>query len=132
MTSVMIVADNGADMARLTASVKTVRGMEIVRHASGHAPVARLVAAHGPALVLIGELSPRSRTFERVREVRAAAPDSAVIVVAAAAGARWLPRALQAGATAALPGEQSTPGLASVLEEVLASDLNAAPVALAA
>ena len=36
MTSVVIIADNGAEMARLTAVVTPV-GMALVRHASGRA-----------------------------------------------------------------------------------------------
>lgn len=132
MTSVVIVADSGHEMARLTASVKAVRGLEIVRHANGRTPLGRLAAAHRPSVVVIGEMSPRNLTFDRVREVRAASPESAVVVVAAAAGARWLARALEAGAAAALPGESAT-ALGAIVEEVLATDHDCAtPTALAA
>ena len=54
MTSVVIIADSGAELARLTASVRTIRGAEIVRHASGHASVARLVARYSPSLAVVG------------------------------------------------------------------------------
>ena len=33
MTSVVIVADSGPEMARVTSTVQQIRGMEIVRHA---------------------------------------------------------------------------------------------------
>jgi DNA-binding NarL/FixJ family response regulator len=133
MTRVVIVADNGSEMARLTAFVHAVRGMEIVRHASGHASVAQLVARDAPALVVVGEMTPRQLTFERVREVRGAGPESTVVVIAASAGARWLGQALQAGATAVLPHEAGAAALAAVLEEALAPGVTSAvPIALAA
>jgi len=130
MTSVVIVADSGAEMAHLTASVSDLRNVEIVRHASGRAPVLQLVAAHRPGLVLISEMSPRRLTLERLSEVRAGAPEAVVVVVAADAGSRWLAQALRAGATAVVPGGSP---LATVLNEVLSPDPAAAtPVALAA
>jgi len=129
MTSVVIVADSGAEMAHLTASVSDLRHVEIVRHASGRAPVLQLVAAHRPGLVLISEMSPRRLTLERLSEVRAGAPEAVVIVVADA-GSPWLAQALRDGATAVVPGGSP---LATVLNEVLSPDPAAAtPVALAA
>lgn len=133
MTSVMIIADSGLEMARLTASVKTLRGAEIVRHASGRASIARQVARHAPSLVVVGEMTPRRLTYERVREARAACPRGTIVVIAATAGARWLAEALRCGATAVLPVEAGPAALEAVLEEALASDLaGAAPAALAA
>jgi DNA-binding NarL/FixJ family response regulator len=133
MTGVVIVADSGAEMARLTACVRSIQGMEIVRHASGRASVARLVTRDAPVLVVIGEMTPRRLTFERVREIRAACPRTTVVVIAATAGARWLAEALQAGATAALPRETGAAALAAVLAESLTTDrVGAAPAALVA
>lgn len=119
MTSVVIVADNGADMALLTSSVNGLRNAEIVRHASGRASIQQLVTAHRPTLVLISEMSPRRLTLERLSEARAGAPEAAVIVIAADAGSRWLAQALRAGATAVVPGGTA---LAAVLAEVLSPD----------
>ena len=132
MTSVVIIADNGAELARLTASVRTIRGAEIVCHASGHTSVARLVARDSPSLVVVGEMTPRRLTFERIREVRSASPQSTIVVIAATAGARWLAEALQSGATAALPVEAGPAALGAVLEESLTSDRVGAAPALAA
>jgi len=133
MTSVVIIADNGAELARLTASARTIRGAEIVRHANGRTPVARLVARYSPTLVVVGEMSPRRLTFERVSEVRRACPQTTIVVIAATAGARWLAEALQSGATAALPAETGPAALAALLEESLTTDrAGAAPPALAA
>ena len=133
MTSVVIVADSGTEMARLTASVSSIRNTQIVRHATGRTSVATLVARHQPSLVLIGEMTPRRLTLERLSEVRAMAPGAAVVVVAAEAGSRWLAQALRAGATAVLPGQVGANALAAVLQDVLAPNPGGATqVALAA
>ena len=133
MTNVVIIADCGADMAGLTASVSALGHARIARHANGRASVARLVAMHEPELVVIGEIRPRRLTFERLSEVRAAVPAASVVIVAADAGSRWLAEALRAGATAALPGELGTNALTAVLQEVTASTRDhAIPLALAA
>ena len=90
MTSVVIIADSGAEMARLTAHVHAARGMTLARHASGRVSVDRIVADHRPSLILIGEMSPRRLVFERLDEIRRSSPESKVVVVAADSDARWL------------------------------------------
>jgi DNA-binding NarL/FixJ family response regulator len=133
MNTVVIVADRGSEMARLTASVGALDHHEIVRHASGRSPLTRLIAAHAPAVVVIAEMSPRRRTLDRISEVRSAAPEATVVVVAGDVGSRWLADALRAGATAVLPGGLSTTALSAVLHEVIASNPgDATKVALAA
>ena len=78
-------------------------------------------------------MTPRRLTFDRIREVRSASPQTTIVVIAASGGARWLAEALQSGATAALPVETGPAALAALLEESLTSDrAGAAPAALAA
>ena len=89
MTSVVIIADSGAEMARLTATVHAAPGMVLVRHASGRAPVASIVADHQPMLVVLGEMSPRRLVLERLAEIRRVSPDSRIVVVAEDADAGW-------------------------------------------
>ena len=122
MTSVVIIADSGAEMARLTAHVHGAPGMTLVRHASGRVPVTGIVAEHAPALVLLGEMSPRALVLERLAEIRKASPASKVVVVAAEADARWLGIALAAGASAVIPGGPSSSALGAVLRDVLDTD----------
>jgi DNA-binding NarL/FixJ family response regulator len=122
MTRVVIVSDHGDAMARLETAIAALADAELVRRLSGRSPVARIIEAHEPSLVLIAELSPHQLTVERLREARAAAPDAKVVVMAASSRSRWLADALRAGATAVLPGGLSAQALAAVLQEVLAPD----------
>lgn len=105
MTSVVIIADSGAELARLTAHVHTARGITLVRHASGRASVARIIADHRPSMVLIGELSPRRLVRERLAEIRLSSPETKVIAV---------------------PGGMSAEALELVLREVLDSPTSGA------
>ena len=129
MTSVVIIADSGAEMARLTALVHPSPGMTLVRHVSGRASVASIVADHEPSLVLLGEMSQRL-VLDRLAEIHHASPGSKVVVVAADADARWLGLALGAGASAVVPGGPSGKALDTVLREVL--DYEASPLVQAA
>jgi DNA-binding NarL/FixJ family response regulator len=131
MTSVVIIADNGAAMGRLTSDVNAARGMALVRHASGRVSVSRIVADHSPALIVLGEMSPRQLVLDRLAEIRAASPTSKVVVVAADADARWLGVALSAGAHAVVPGGPSSKALGTVMQEVLDSDAGDAQLPLA-
>jgi DNA-binding NarL/FixJ family response regulator len=133
MSSVVIVADNGEEMARLTAHVHAARGMTLVRHASGRASVAQIVANHKPSLVLLSEMSPRRLVLERLAEIRQSSPASKVVVAATEADARWLGVALSAGASAVVPGGPSSDALGTVLQDVLDTDAGeATPLARAA
>jgi DNA-binding NarL/FixJ family response regulator len=133
MTSVVIVADSGAEMARLTAILHAVPGMVLVRHASGRVPVTSIIADHQPSLVVLGEMWPRRLVMERLAEIRRASPGSRTVVVATDSDARWLGTALDAGASAVIPGGPSAQALGTVLQEVLGSETaGAAPLAQAA
>jgi DNA-binding NarL/FixJ family response regulator len=121
MTSAVIVADDAADLARLTVPVAALADVDVVRVTSGHTSVGRLMASHQPALVVIGELSPQRLALERLAEIRATAPRAAVVVLAPA-GSRWLGEALRAGAAAVVPGAPSARALTAVLRDVLAPD----------
>ena len=121
MSGAIIVADGGAEMASLTASVAELRGVDILRFASGRTSVAGLVAKYKPSLVLIGEIRPWSLVLERVTEIRAVAPQTTVVVVAPVTS-RWLGEALRAGATAVVPGAPGTSALGAVLQDAFAAD----------
>lgn len=122
MTRVLIVADTGDEMARVTALISSLPGMEIVRHASGRVPLAHVVTTCRPSLVLIGTMSTHRLTLDRLADLRTVAWRSTVVVLTADATSRWLGQALRAGASAVLPGELSADAFGAVMQEVLFSD----------
>ena len=119
MTRVMVVADSGPVMARLTAALAELPGAEIVRHANARSPLGQLVAAHTPDVVLVGDLTRPVLAVQVAAQVRAAAPEARTVVLASDPGASWLARALRAGASAVVPGDVDAATLATVLQDVL-------------
>ena len=126
MIRVMIIANDGARMASLTATVAELPGFEIVRHASGRTPLRALAAAVHPDLAVIYDMDGRG-LVDRIREVRESSPATAVAVLTERLEAGWLANALFAGATAIAPAAAGSSTLHRVLDEALA-----APAALAA
>jgi chemotaxis response regulator CheB len=80
MTGVVLVADSGSVLARLTAAVGTVPGAYIVRHSSSARPLDRLLSALAPDLVVIGDLLEPVNGPARLADVARAAPAAKVVL----------------------------------------------------
>jgi DNA-binding NarL/FixJ family response regulator len=130
MTRVMAIADTGQVMAQLTSTLAAIAGVQIVRHAHPDGRVAPLVAAHEPQVVLIGcSTNGQAPALRCMQEILAAAPGTRVVVLSADPRASWLAKALQAGATAVIPGDVDPAALGLVLRDVMAVDTSVAALA---
>lgn len=121
MTRVVVAADSGSALARLTAAVGTVPGAYIVRHGSSAGPLDRIVGSLEPDLVVIGSLLVPQDALARLAEIRRVAPAAKVVVLSSTPEATWLADALRAHAAAVLPGQIEPETLGVVLREVLAA-----------
>jgi chemotaxis response regulator CheB len=83
MTRVVLVADSGQVLARLTSAVGTVPGAYIIRHSSSARPLDRLLTALAPDLVVVGDLLEPMNAPARLAEVARAAPAAQVVVAPA-------------------------------------------------
>lgn len=124
MTRAMIMADSGDSLAALTLSLADLERMEIVRHASGRAPVGALVKGIRPDIVLIHALLWPGLTLARIAEIRAGAPSTAVVVVAERVEAVWLADALIAEADAIVPAIAGKQTLQLVVDEAIAAHVD--------
>jgi DNA-binding NarL/FixJ family response regulator len=118
----VIIADSGSVLADLTAAVADVSGTHIARHASGRAPLDRLLLPLAPDLVVIGALTDPRLALARLAEVKRAAPAAKVVVLSERSEASWLADALRADAAAVLPGPVDPRTLAVVLREVIGAE----------
>lgn len=112
MTRVVVVADSGSDLARLTNAVGSIAGAYIARHVSGRARLDRLVARLDPDLVVVGELHVPGDAPARVAEVRSAAPGARIVVISSSSDNGGLEAALRtvlAEPDGAAPGPAGTP-----------------------
>jgi chemotaxis response regulator CheB len=80
MTRVVLVADSGEVLARLTSAVGRIPGAYIIRHGSSARPLDRLLTALAPDLVVVGELLEPMNVPARLAEVARAAPSAQVVV----------------------------------------------------
>jgi DNA-binding NarL/FixJ family response regulator len=118
--SVVIVADSGAALRRLSELVNALPDVDILRHLSGGAPVGATVAAAAPDVVVLDELRWPGMTVRRIAEMSELSR-ARVIVCASQLEAGWLADALRSGASAVIPRSADAATLRIVLGEVLAA-----------
>ena len=121
MIGVVIVADSGAALQRLSELVSSLPDVDILRHLSGGAPVGATVAAAAPDVVVLDELRWPGMTVRRIAEMSELSR-ARVIVCASQLEAGWLADALRAGASAVIPRSADAATLRIVLGEVLLAD----------
>ena len=126
MISLLLVADSGTTMQALTTRLGSVVGVEIAAYASGAAPIAAIVAATRPDVILVDEMPHTPRALMRIAEATAAFPTVKVVGMTERVEGGWAPDALRAGACAVVPRDIAPGGLALVLAEV-AADRGAGP-----
>jgi DNA-binding NarL/FixJ family response regulator len=118
---VVIVADSGAALQRLSELMNALPDVDILRHLSGGAPVGATVAAAAPDVVVLDELRWPGMTVRRIAEMSELSR-ARVIVCASQLEAGWLADALRAGASAVIPRSADAATLRVVLGEVLRGD----------
>jgi hypothetical protein len=116
MTRAIAIADSGPAMAHVTAALGALDWLDLVRFASGRAPVGELIGRFAPELVLVEEMETPGLTAARVEETLRAAPAATVVVLGSAAGADWR----LAGAVATIPAGTDLPTLGRLLRQALA------------
>ena len=121
MIRALVIADSGVVMSQVTAALCQLGNVDIVAHANGRAPVARIARAVSPDVVLIDEMAWTGLALARVAEVREAAPLAAVVGLAERPDAPWVLAGLRAGAAAVVPRGLEPATLGLVLDEVLAT-----------
>lgn len=115
----IIIADSGSGLASLTQLLTGLDRVELVRHASGRTNVEPQIRGSAPELVLIDDMGVPTLTLARVREVRRAAPDAAIVVMAERMESAWLGQALRLGAAAVMPAGTAQTTFRKVIADVL-------------
>jgi DNA-binding NarL/FixJ family response regulator len=135
MIGVAVVADSGPALEAMTQGVSSIPGAHIVRHCHGHAPIGAALARFTPDLVIVDEMGWPRLALRRIAELRAALPETAIVVRASQPEAGWLADALHSGARAVVPATAGAQTLARVIAEVLREldiETQPAPTRLAA
>jgi DNA-binding NarL/FixJ family response regulator len=120
MIRVLVVADSGDVMQRVTATLCQIDRVDIVAYASGRTPVDQVVRAVGPDVVLLDEMCWPGLALTRLAEVREACPLAVVIGLVERPDDSWIVEGLKAGAGAVVPRDLEPETLQLVLGEALA------------
>jgi DNA-binding NarL/FixJ family response regulator len=125
MIRALIVADDGAVLAALTATLSQLERVQIAAYASGRAPVDRVVGAVAPDVVLVDEMCWSGFALARIAEARAVDPLAAIVGIAHRADADWILDGLRAGASAVVPRDLPPETFWQLLRETLAAQRTA-------
>jgi DNA-binding NarL/FixJ family response regulator len=117
--STLIVADSGAVMRSVTATLRHLEDIEIVAYASGRNPVGAIVRSANPDLVLVDQMAWIGLALDRIKEVRQAAPTTIVVGLADRSDISWTVPGMRAGAASIVPRDLEPSTLGLVLREVL-------------
>ena len=120
MIRAIVLADSGAVHAALTQRLSAFGRVQVVRHASGRTNVEPQMRGFAPDLVLMHDMGLPLRALARVREIRRAAPDATIVVVAERLEGAWLSEALHLGSMV-LPADVEPRAFERVFAEMLAS-----------
>jgi len=115
---VVVIADTGAALQRLSQVVEDLPDVYIIRYCSGRGPVRAATAAAAPDVVLVDEMRWPRMTLTRIADIADGAP---VVVCTSRPEARWLGDALRAGARAVVPYSVGATTLRHVMRDVLAA-----------
>jgi DNA-binding NarL/FixJ family response regulator len=120
MTRVLIVADSGAAMRSITASLQPLRHIEIAGYAAGGRRVGDLVRSLAPDVVIVDEMSRVGLALARIGEIRTAVPAVSIVGLAARPDSSWIVEGLRAGAGAVVPRQLGSELLGQVLDHAVA------------
>jgi DNA-binding NarL/FixJ family response regulator len=127
----LIVADEGAVHAAITASLRPLDRVEIAAYASGRVPVGRIVGAVAADVVLVDEMRWYGLALARIAEARAADRLAVIIGLAHRSDAEWILDGLRAGADAVVPRDLAPQTFWRLLQETLSGAGEAAARAAA-
>jgi DNA-binding NarL/FixJ family response regulator len=127
MIRVLVVADSGDVLSRITGQLCRLERVDIIAYASGRAPVDAIVRATAPDVVMVDEMCWAGLALARVAEVNEAHPGAVVVGLVERPDAGWIVEGLRAGAAAVVPRDLDHETLALVLDEVISRSITLRP-----
>jgi DNA-binding NarL/FixJ family response regulator len=115
---VVIVADHPLTAEAIRRGLRHAPACEVIGYVDGRRSDLSPLTEAGPNVVLIDEAETLNGTITRVREVRAAAPEAKLILLASDMDSFWLTEAAAAGIDAALAKNVHLESLGLLVREV--------------
>jgi DNA-binding NarL/FixJ family response regulator len=118
MRSLVVIADNRSIVGRVRLAARYAAGVRVVATLDGREPLVPGVAALGADVVLVDEMCQRLNTLARLREIGAAVPGAAVLLLASNHDPLAVRDAFAAGAHAVLRRDVTAPALGALIGEI--------------
>jgi DNA-binding NarL/FixJ family response regulator len=117
--TVLIADDNGLFATALQGILGMDDAIEVVGHASDGEEAARLAAQLSPDVVLMDLSMPRLDGFEATRRIRAATPETSVVVLTGSLDSADAERAMEAGAAGYVTKDRISAELVSTIHSAV-------------
>jgi DNA-binding NarL/FixJ family response regulator len=116
---VLIIADNAVTANGINLEMRHATGCQVTGFLNGRGACAVHVAEQLPDVVLLDDLHDRLLTLTRIREIRAAAPQSKILLLTQRMEPDWLAEAAAAGIDAAIAKIARPGSIGALVREVV-------------
>ena len=116
---VLIIADNAVTANGINLEMRHATGCSVTGFLNGRRACAPHVAEEMPDVVLLDDLRDRELTLARIREIRAAVPQTKILLLTLRMESDWLAEASEAGVDAAIAKIARPGSIGALVREVV-------------
>jgi DNA-binding NarL/FixJ family response regulator len=120
----VIVTDNGFAAEAIRRALRHASGIEVAGYVDGRRSCASAIAETDPDVVLVDEMTWAASAVDRIRELRACAPEAKIIALVSEPRAPWLSQAVAAGAHAAIAKTVEPATLGALVRDIWAGNVH--------
>ena len=117
---VLIIVDNALTAEGIRREMRHAPKCRVIGYINGRGPCGMTVAEAAPDLVLVDDMSDEQDTLNRIAEVRAALPQTKIVLLTVRMDPDWLAAASAAGIEAAIAKSASPASVGLLIREVAA------------
>jgi DNA-binding NarL/FixJ family response regulator len=117
---VLIIVDNALTAEGIRLEMRHAPSCRVIGYVNGRGPCAMAIADAAPDVVLVDDMSDEQATLSRIAEVRAAVPESKILLLTMRMESLWLAEASAAGIDAAIAKSASPATVGLLIREVAA------------
>ena len=120
---ILIIAESALSAEAIRRALRYAPACRVIGYVDGRNPCSDPVAQSRPDVVVVDEMSAQANALTRVREVRNAAPDTKIVLLASEMEPTWLDKASAAGIDAAIAKSAHAASVGLLVREVAAGNV---------
>lgn len=120
---VLLVADNALAAEAIRRELRHAPNLRVIGYVDGRRPCGPAVAEASPDVVVIDEMSQPEAALAGIGQIRAAAPDTKIVLLTVRMDSAWLAQANAAGIDAAVAKTVHPASLGALIREVAAGNV---------